>query len=198
MHDNPYNNRVNSRGTLKVNITMEKGLLEKTGKSLSEWIEIVSAQNFEKHGQIMTYLKTEHGFTHGFANFVALKTLKSDAGSHDANDLVAAQYGKGKEALKPIYDKILGIVSAFGDDVEVAPKKSSVSFRRKRQFALVQPSTKTRVDLGLKLNNAELTERLENSGPFGAMCSNRVKLTQVSEVDDELVGWLKTAYEQAG
>lgn len=177
---------------------MEKGLQEKTGKSLSEWIEIVSAQNFEKHGQIMTFLKTEHGFTHGFANFVALKSRKADAASHDGDDLIAAQYGKGKEALKPIYDKVLSIASGFGDDVEVVPKKSSVSFRRKRQFALVQPSTKTRVDLGLKLNDAELTQRLESSGPFGAMCTNRVKLVEVSEVDDELIGWLRTAYEQAG
>lgn len=177
---------------------MEKGLKEKTGKSLSEWIAIVATQNFEKHGQIMTFLKTEHGFTHGFANFVAMKSRKADAASHDGDDLVAAQYAKGKEALKPIYDKILAIVSDFGDDVEIAPKMSSVSLRRKRQFALVQPSTKTRVDLGLKLNDAELTDRLGNSGPFGAMCTNRVKLSEITEVDDELVGWLRTAYEQAG
>ncbi len=177
---------------------MEKGLLEKTGKPLEEWVNIVKKENFEKHGQIMKFLKENHGFTHGFANFVALKARESDAASFDAVDLVSNQYSKGKEHLKPIYDQMLKIVTGFGSDVEIAPKKSAVSLRRKRQFALVQPSTKTRIDLGLKLNDAKLTNRLENSGPFGSMCTNRVQITELSQVDDELIGWLKLAYEQAG
>jgi predicted transport protein len=176
---------------------MEKGLLEKTGKPLKEWVEIVKKENFEKHGQIISFLKKEHGFTHGFANFVAHKSRESDAGSMEADDLIENQY-KGKETLKPILETILEAVKDFGDDVKIAPKKNSVSLRRKRQFALVQPSTKTRVDLGLKLDDATLTERLENSGPFGTMCTNRVRLTTESEIDNELVDWLKTAYEQAG
>ncbi len=177
---------------------MEKGLKENTGKSLSEWIKIVRKQNFEKHGQIMTFLKTEHGFTHGFANFVALKAREADAGSHEADDLVDAQYSKGKEHLRPIYETLLNTALSFGDDVDVAPKKSAVSLRRKRQFVLIQPSTKTRIDLGLKLNNAELTGRLENSGPFGAMCTNRIQITEETGVDDEVINWMKLAYEQAG
>ncbi len=177
---------------------MEESLKEKTGKSLSEWIKIVKAQNLEKHGQMISFLKSEHGFTHGFANFVALKTREADAASFSEEELIDTQYSKGKEHLRPILDKILNVVNAFGDDVEVAPKKANVSLRRNRQFALVQPSTKTRIDLGLKLNDAELTERLENSGPFGSMCTNRVRITEVSDIDDELISWLKTAYEQAG
>ncbi|GAB5410546.1 MAG: hypothetical protein BalsKO_29110 [Balneolaceae bacterium] len=177
---------------------MEKGLQEKTGKSLSEWIEIVKAQNFEKHGQIMAFLKTEHNFTHGFANFVTLKAREADAGSHDAKDLVNAQYSKGKEHLRPFYETLLKAAMSFGEDVEIAPKKSAVSLRRKRQFALIQPSTKSRMDLGLKLNNAELSGRLEPSGPFGSMCSNRIQITEESGVDDEVLGWMKLAYEQAG
>ncbi len=177
---------------------MEKGLKDKTGKSLSEWIKIVKAQNFEKHGQIMTFLKTEHSFTHGFANFVALKTREADAGSHDADDLVNTQYSNGKEHLRPIYNHLISIATAFGEDVEVAPKKSAVSLRRKRQFVLIQPSTKTRIDLGLKLNDEKLNGRLEASGPFGTMCTNRIQLTEENSVDDEVIRWMKLAYEQAG
>tara|TARA_R110000868_G_scaffold306734_1_gene567986 strand:+ start:20694 stop:21227 length:534 start_codon:yes stop_codon:yes gene_type:complete len=176
---------------------MEKGLEEKTGKTLSEWIKIVKAQNFEKHGQIMIFLKKEHAFTHGFANFVALKSRAADAESHNPEDLVEAQYSNGKESLKLFYDVLLNAALSFGDDVEVVPKKSSVSLRRKRQFALIQPSTKTRLDLGLKLNDAELSGRLENSGPFGTMCTNRIQVTKENEVDDEVLNWMKLAYEQA-
>ena len=52
---------------------MEQNLPEKTGKSLEQWKAILAQQSFEKHGQIMQFLKQQHGLTHGFANFIALK-----------------------------------------------------------------------------------------------------------------------------
>lgn len=177
---------------------MEESLYKKTGKTLEAWKAIVKLTGIERHREMINYLKSEHGMTHGFANFVAMKTREADAASFDAEDLVGMQYGKGKEALRPIYERILEHVQQFGDDVEVAPKKAAVSLRRKRQFALVQPSTKTRVDLGLKFNNKTVGERLGNSGPFGTMCTHRVKLSAEEEVDEEVLAWLREAYEQAG
>ncbi len=175
---------------------MEAGLLEKTGKSLSQWTEVVKKAKLDKYKAIMEFLKSEHGFTHGFANFVALKTLKSDAGSFDDKDLVDNQY-KGKEVLKPIYEKLLTVVKSFGDDITITPKKDSVSIIRKKQFALIKPATKTRMDLGLKIKGKPTTPRLENSGPFGAMCTHRVKLESVVQVDDQLTDWLQEAYQGA-
>ena len=145
---------------------MEKGILEKTGKSVDHWIKIVNDSKIEKHREIINFLKSSHGFTYGYANFVALKARKSDAGSHDAGDLLANQY-KGKEILKPIYDKLVAAISGFGDDITRTPKKDSVSMIRKRQFALIKPATKSRIDLGLKLKGVPTNDRLENSGPFG-------------------------------
>ena len=97
----------------------------------------------------------------------------------------------------PIYEKLLSIVESFGKDVTISPKKASVSVIRKKQFALIQPSTKTRIDLGLKIKDKPTTNRLENSGPFGTMCTHRVKLSQVSQIDGELREWLKEAYLKA-
>jgi hypothetical protein len=81
---------------------MEQNLKEKTGKSLDEWKTVLAIKNFAKHGEIMTYLKGECGITHGYANLIALKFRESDAGSHDADDLLAKQY-QGKETPLPIY-----------------------------------------------------------------------------------------------
>ncbi len=89
-------------------------------------------------------------------------------------------------------------IQKFGNDITHTPKKSSVSLIRKKQFALIKPATRTRVDLGLKLKGKPTTERLGNSGPFGAMCTHRVQLTDVEGVDAELLGCLKEAYEEAG
>ena len=175
---------------------MEKGLLEKTGKPLEHWVEVVKKSKLEKHKAIMDFLKQEHGFTHGFANFVAHKSKKSDAASIDDQDLLTNQY-KGKEHLKPIYEKLIAAIDKFGNDITKTPKKDSVSIIRKRQFALIKPATKTRVDLGLKLKGKPTEGRLGNSGPFGAMCTHRVQLTSPEEVDAEVIAWVKEAYEMS-
>lgn len=173
--------------------TMISNMPEKTGKSLEEWKVILKQKNFAKHGEAMKFLKSEHGVTHGFANTIIHLSKER---TEDASDLVTDQY-KGKEALMPIYDKLISVVSGFGSDVIKTPKKTSVSIIRKKQFALIKPATKTRIDLGLKLKDKPIANRLGASGPFGTMCTHRVQLTSVSEVDDELVNWLKEAYEKA-
>ncbi len=166
---------------------------EKTGKSLAEWTTILRQKKFAKHGEAMKFLKGEHGVTHGFANTI-IHLSKEEQTSED--DLVSNQY-KGKEALIAIYDKLIALVKTFGEDVTITPKKSAVSIIRKKQFALIKPATKTRIDLGLKLKDKPITDRLGNSGPFGTMCTHRVQLTNSTEVDSQLAEWLKEAYEKA-
>lgn len=178
--------------------TMEANILEKTGKPVAEWVKIAKASGLEKHGQIVKFLKTDHGFTHGYANLVAHQTLTSSADQHDDDDLVAAQYAGPKADLKPIYDKIIAMVNSFGDDVELAPKKAYVSLRRKKQFALVQPSTKTRVDLGINIKGKPPGGRLEASGSFNAMVSHRVRLESPGDIDSNVKIWLRESYDAAG
>ena len=177
---------------------MEKGLLEKTGKPLADWVKIVRKENFEKHGEILKFLKSEHGFTHGFANFVAHKARESDASFHDGDELIDIQYSKGREHFRPIYEKLRKEIGKLGKDIEFIPKKANVSVKRKYQFVLIQPSTKLRMDLGLKLKGKDIGDRLEGSGPFGAMCTHRVQVTDISDIDLELLDWIKEAYEKAG
>jgi hypothetical protein len=179
-------------------LKMEANIAEKTGRSVPEWVKVLQTSGLQKHGEIVKFLKTEHGFTHGYANLVAHQALQSSAAHQDDGDLVAAQYAGDKAALRPIYDKILKAAQGFGGDVEVAPKKTYVSLRRKKQFALVQPSTKTRVDLGINLKGKPPAGRLEASGSFNAMVSHRVRLESASDVDAEVIGWLKEAYDAAG
>lgn len=111
-------------------------------------------------------------------------------------DPVDEQY-KGKEQLRTIYDRILEVVRDFGSDVLVKPKKSSVSVVRSRQFVLIKPATKKRIDLGFKLPEKPTTARLENSGSFGTMCTHHVQLTSVDQVDEELIHWMREAYDLA-
>ncbi len=179
--------------------SMIEGLKAKTGRTLEQWTRLVAKSGKVKHGEIVAWLKGEHGVTHGYANLVAHMALKSDAGSLAAGgeDLVAGQYSGAKAALRPIYDRLAGAMRGFGGDVELAPKKQYVSVRRSKQFAIVQPSTATRVDVGLTLKGVAPAGRLEASGSFNSMVTHRVRVATPAEVDAELVGWLRQAYDGA-
>ncbi len=176
---------------------MSDNFIEKTGKSLEEWIRLARTFGTDKHSDIMNRLKTEYGLTHGYANTVALMAREAHAAAQQPDDLVAAQY-HDKESLLPIYHKLVAMVQSLGTDVEIAPKKANVSVRRKLQFALIQPTTKTRIDLGLKLRHAAIAGRLESSGPFGTMCTHRIQLTDIAQVDGEVLSFLQEAYHEAG
>lgn len=178
--------------------TMIQNLKEKTGKSLEEWVKIAKAAKLEKHGEIVKFLKTAHALGHGYANLVA-HTLKgqSEEGKAAADDPVAAQYAGEKAGLKPIYDALIKAIGKFGSDIEISPKKTYVSLRRNKQFGLIQPTTKTRVDVGINLKGVAPAGKLEASGSFNAMVSHRVRVESTKDVDKELIAWLQQAYEQA-
>lgn len=170
----------------------------KTGRPLEEWLGILSTAGVEKHGEMMKLLKTDYGVSHGYANQIALRALalKSPVPEGETG-LVDAQFAGPKSAIRPVYEAIIKAVSGFGSDVDISPKKTCVSLRRNKQFALIQASTATRIDVGIQLKGVEPQGRLEPSGSFNAMVSHRVRVGGIEEVDSELVGWLRQAYEAA-
>ncbi len=172
--------------------SMIANMPEKTGKSLDAWLSIAKDSKLEKHGQVVKLLKTEHGMTHGFANLVAHHALKSD----QPVDLVSAQYAGGKAGLKPLHDALIKIALGFGKDVEIAPKKTCVSLRRNKQFAVITPATKTRIDLGINLKGHQGTARMVAEKPK-SMCTHKIGLTALDEIDGELTDWLYAAYDMA-
>jgi predicted transport protein len=116
----------------------------------------------------------------------------------DPQLLIDQQYTGGKAALRPIYDRLAEAIKGFGDDVELSPMKAYVSVKRGKQFALLQPSTATRFDVGIKLKGVAPHGRLEDSASFTTMVTHRVKVARLEDVDAELIDWLKQAYDSAG
>ncbi|MDZ4111045.1 MAG: DUF4287 domain-containing protein [Brevundimonas sp.] len=175
---------------------MVVNLKTKTGKSLDEWMAAARASGLAKHGALVSWLKAEHGLSHGYANLVAHKTFASDAGSSDDDALMEAMFAGPKAAMRPVYDRVAAIVHGL-DGAQVAPKKVYVSFRRKKQFGLGQPSTKDRFDLGLTLKGVEPSGRLEAAGSWNAMVTHRVRIGAAEEVDAEVEGWIRQAWAAA-
>jgi hypothetical protein len=175
-----------------------RNLEAKTGRTIDEWVAIARGPGLAKHGQIVAFLKKEHKLTYGYANQIAARALASeDAPKQGSDELVEAQYAGSKAALRPAYEALVAAVRSFGPDVEFSPKKAYVSLRRSKQFGLIQPSTSTRLDVGLVLKDVAPVKRLEAAGSFNAMVTHRVRLESAADVDAELVAWLRKAYERA-
>ena len=177
--------------------TMLENLKEKTGYSLEEWKGLISSQNFSKHGEIVKFLKETHNVTHGYASEIALKVLGSDADSAtDSDELIISQY-KGKEHLKAFYDKLIAEIQQFGGDFNIDPKKTYVSLKRKKQFIILNPASKTRFEIGFNLKGVEAKGKLENEKPNG-ICSHKINLSDITDIDQEVIEWVKMAFEKAG
>ena len=164
--------------------------------TVADYVAAVTKSGCDKHGQIVAFLKSDHGLTHGNANLIAQTVRQQIAGGPpSADELLSAQYAKGKAVLRPIYDRLVDIACEFGPDVEIVIQKTGVSLRRAKQFALIQAPSASRVQLGLNLDATPVGGRVE---PMAGMCTHRTNLTSVDDVDNEVVAWLSTAYESAG
>jgi predicted transport protein len=180
----------------KAEETQLKNIETSTGKTLEEWTSIVKNCGVSKHSELVNYLKKEHHLGHGNANMLVHYSNKTHSGFENEADLIAEQY-KGKDQLKHIFDLLLNEIKSFGDDVEISPKKAYVSLRRKKQFAILQPSTKARLDVGLNLKSTETAGVLEAAGSWNSMCTHRIKIEQTTDVTPSVINWIRTAYEQA-
>lgn len=185
--------------------TQLANLQARTGRTLADLFRILRESGTEKHGELRDLLKTSLGMGHGDANLVVHYYRQgADPGalSGDApaaavpapeGDPLDAIYAGPKAALRPIHEKLMEAIGAWGD-FEVAPKKAYVSLRRKKQFATLGPATKTRFEVGLNMKGVDGTERLLALPP-GGMCQYKVNLTDPAEVDAELLAWIRRAYE---
>lgn len=99
--------------------------------------------------------------------------------------------------MDSVYKTLLSLVHALGSDVEEAPKSGYVSLRRRKQFAMLQPAAKL-VNLGLVLRGVQPGGRLEAAGTWNALFTHRVRVASEADVDREVEGWLRDAYEAAG
>lgn len=182
-----------------------RNIQTKTGKSIAELHSLLDGTGLAKHGEKRTWLIDNVGLGYGDANAVvgaqgkdlsALDGSAPPAASAPAGDPLDAVYTGAKAALRPVHDAVIAAVEAFGD-YEMAPKKAYVSLRRKKQFAMVGPATQKLVEVGLNAKGLPPSPRLKDM-PAGGMCQYTVRIGSPDEVDAELVGWLRAAYDSAG
>ncbi len=186
----------------KATETQLKNIQLKTGKSMEELTQFVSESGLKKHGEIRKYLIDALNLGYGDANLVAYYALHSEEQikTQDSlptlEDLVTEIYSGPKAAFRSLHDYLMSVIHGFGP-FEIAPKKGYLSLRRKKQFLMIGPATNTRFELGLNVKHLDPDIRLKVQ-PSGSMCNYKVVVNSISEVDSQLIEWLKMAYESAG
>jgi len=180
--------------------TQMANIEKRTGKTIAELQAIVSKSALEKHGELVKMLKTDLGMGHGDANLVVHLARKAEApataGNPPTKAVLDALYSGPKAHLRPIHDRLLQAMKDFGA-FEEAPKKTYVSYRRKKQFAMIGPATNKRVEVGLNVKGLAADDRLLEQPP-GRMCNYIVRLSDAAEADAQMARWIKEAYEAAG
>jgi hypothetical protein len=186
-------------------ITQLKNIQAKTGKTIAELHAAVAASGASKFGEKRAWLMERFKLGHGDANAVVHfidKPLPDLVGGTPAaspsamtGDPLDAIYTGAKAGLRPLHEAVIAVVRSFGAFDE-APKKTYISLRRKKQFAMVDPATKDSVEIGLNAKNLEPNARLKVLPP-GGMCNATTRITDSSELDATLVGWLRRAYDAA-
>jgi len=184
----------------KATQTQLGNIQKKTGKTLEQLYGWLAGSGLAKHGELRDAAKSGLALGHGDANTLVTLYLRSTgaaaAPAASADAAVDEIYAGPKAALRPIHDEVMAAIGRFGA-FDIAPKKGYLSLRRKKQFAMVGPATKTQVEIGLNAKGLVGGERLVEQKP-GGMCQYKVRIGSAAEVDAELVAWIRAAYDAAG
>ena len=176
-------------------------LHEKTGKSMEEWIQLLQESGAATAKERRAWLKQEHGFGMNYALLIAGRSMgKNSAEAYDDPDALVEAMFTGKEALRPLYNRLLRLGKSLGKDVRACPCKTIVPLYRKHVFAQLKPSTKTRLDLGFALKDTAVSGRLIDTGGFSKKdrITHRIPIATLADIDDEVKRWLQTAYDMDG
>ncbi len=166
-----------------------------TGKTVDDFRLLATEKGIVKKSDIIAWLKADFALGHGHANAVAHVLANADAPRLNLDERIAAHFIGKKAAWRAAFDALFARVATFGEDVTTAPTQTYISLLRGgKKFAIVQP-TAERLDIGIKLKNAPSAERLEAAGVWNAMVTHRVRISDPQQIDDEVLGWLKSAYD---
>jgi Domain of unknown function (DUF5655) len=166
-----------------------------TGADIAAWNARIRERGSSTAADLKAWLN-EQGVTGYPAMLLGFETFGyPDYLQASADELIDGQY-RDKPAIRPIYERLIGELPEVGE-VEVQARKTYVALiGPKRTFASIQPTTKTRVDIGLRFDDATQAQGLEPAKSIGqSSMTHKLGLSSPDDVNHEAIGWLRRAYE---
>ena len=189
--------RMTSPSDMMASVT--DSMKERTGKTLEEWVAAVQSAGIDALDQkaVRNWLKVQ-GVLQNTQWAIADAAARAAGWERPSVEgYIDSQYVGEKAPLRPIFDALREIIEELGEDVTVEGRGGYTPFVRKRQFAAVQASTKTRVDLGLRFKQLPDSALLSTSSLPG-QATHKLGLTSVEQITDEVRELIRLAYEQNG
>ncbi|MFM9878218.1 MAG: DUF4287 domain-containing protein [Rhodoglobus sp.] len=170
---------------------------QKTGLEAADFRRLAADKGLldAKASEVVAWLKEEYGLGQGHA--MALFATFKDRPA--ASDRIDKLFSGAKARWRPAVDELIVTLAEHGA-VGTAPTDTYLSLLKGKAKFAVLATTADRLDVGIKLRDASVaatSPRVEQSGSWNAMVTHRVRVTDPAQIDDELVGWLRAAYDQA-
>ncbi len=175
-----------------------RSMKARTGRTLEEWIDLVKGSGVDPLDQnaVRRWLKTEHGIPQNSQWAIADAAARAAGWQPPTTEeYIAQQYGGRKAALRPVFDRLREILSAFGGDVSIEGRSTYTPFVRHRQFAAVAAATASRVDVGLRFTDPPASPLLTPADAPG-QATHRLSLSTPEEITPEVERLLRLAYDQ--
>lgn len=179
--------------------SLTDSMKERTGKTLEEWVAAVQDAELDPLDQksVRNWLKKQGVLQNSQWTIADAAARAAGWERPSVEGYIDSQYQGEKAPLRPIFDALREILEGLGEDVSVEGRGGYTPFVRKRQFAVVQASTRTRVDLGLRFRQAPDSELLSTSSLPG-QSTHKIGFTSLEQITDEVIELIRLAYEQNG
>ncbi len=170
-----------------------------TGMTPEDFLAVAERKGYLRQGvktsEIVTWLKNDYGLGRGHAMAIVLTFENATKPKVSSDERIAKHFAGDKARWQKPYDGLLNKLNSFGPDITVSPTTSYISLLRGNQkFAILQ-ITKDRLDIGIKAKGMKTNARFERAGDWNSMVTHRVRITDPQQIDAEVLGWLKQAYQ---
>ena len=167
----------------------------KTGKTGEDFKAMAAEKDLTKAKEIVEWLKTDFGLGHGHAMAIVHLIVHEDVLNSGTDEKLDKLFSGTKSVWRKPYNDLVSAVITFGPDVSFSVGQTYVNLLRGgKKFAIVQPLSAERLDMGIKLPGVSAAGRFEDAGAWNSMVTHRVRINKPGKIDDELVSWLIHAY----
>lgn len=188
--------RYTEHSTEKMGAAVAKKIQENTGYSIDEWKEKIRIEKFLTQQEIISWLKTKYRLGENTAWYLSSSIEQYKKTSEQK---VEELFSGKKIKLRGLYNRLMEEAMLLGRDVTAEVAKTLVSIRRKYVIAQIKPNM-SRIDFGLALGSNPFTDRLLDTGGYSKKdrITHYVPLHNIKDFDEEVIGWLRKAYERDG